>query len=1211
MRLKALTVAGYKSFANRTRFAFPSGLTAVVGPNGSGKSNVADAVRWVLGEGRASALRARATDDLIFAGTDRRARSGLAEVSIVLDNEDGWLDIAYPEVVITRRAHRDGQATFLVNDSPVRLRDVLDLLAGRLGPSNFTVVGQGVVDRFLTLTPPQRREFIDEAAGIQPLQRRRDRAVRRLAETRENMTRVSDILAEVGPRLRRMERLAERAARHRQVSEALGEHLTAWYAHHLQRARQDVRTARDVREVAEVALAAAHREAEAARAALDAASQSSEQSEASLDHQRAEREVCAAALADARQRAAVARAQQEALEARRAELEGAVQTAQTRCAELAQRRTALAEEGGERDLDFAAAARRLAQAEAALASAEGERAARGAALEAARADRLEATGHLAAERARLAATDEARRAREAERRQHALAIADAAAGDAEREAEAHALGQALAAAAAALGEASFEAARADVAVAEAGAALATAREENAAARAALESLRTRDRALAALAGELAGAEDVAAGLTASGVALHGTIAEVLEVAAGWEAAVAAVLEGRVHGIVVADVAAADRALAALVAEATTRAVVVPLAGGHPIAAWQPAPHERAADDVCTSERPGLVRGLLGDAAFADDLPSARRAVARDGGPRLAATRDGVVVDRHGTARIGSAGRELFAVERERRALPAALTDAERAVSDAAAAVDGLTDARRTAEGRLADALRTRAACEAARVEALERAEAAAAAAERARREREWRAEAVERAEAAQARLAAEIDAIERVLSEAIAREEACRAGETAANAALDAVDPAAPRAERDAAAAVQSALAEARAAQVARAESAARDADAAEALLAEGTAAAAAVARDLAALAERAAVADADILRFAQALEALDAALGSTATTTAEARLAARAQSATLDAARDRTASLGSRLAEARLAEARAEDRLQRLLEQRRDDLAMLTASAAQPDDEGDPPGEAGAGAGAERSEAGAPDARASVDSTTDDAAEAPPLPDDLDATIQSLRRELQQIGAIDREALAAFEETAARHADLGDQLADMTAADRDLREVIDALEAEMATRFDETFNAVAETFARYFPRLFGGGEAELTLVEPAAPDDDGPAAPTAPGIDVLARPPGKRRQPLSLLSGGERSLTAVALTFALLEVSGTPFALLDEVDAALDEANVDRFRACLRDLAERIQIVIITHNRATVQAADAIYGVTMGEDGASRTVSLRVGDVA
>jgi len=309
-----------------------------------------------------------------------------------------------------------------------------------------------------------------------------------------------------------------------------------------------------------------------------------------------------------------------------------------------------------------------------------------------------------------------------------------------------------------------------------------------------------------------------------------------------------------------------------------------------------------------------------------------------------------------------------------------------------------------------------------------------------------------------------------------------------------------------------------------------------------------------------------------------------------------------LEMARRRLAADDSRLSEARLAASRAEDRIGRLSEQLDSDDRSLDLPNDMPRQLALDP----------QAAAGLPD--------------VPELPAELESQIASLRAELRRIGPIDREALEAYEETARHHEELQAQLADLEAAESDLREALQRLDEEMNERFDQAFQRVAREFSGFFPRLFGGGDAELRLQGGAgsagAGDEEGGDAGegegegagegrTAPGIEILARPPGKRPQPLALLSGGERALTAVALIFALLRVSETPFVVLDEVDAALDEANVDRFRGCLSSLAETTQVVIVTHNRATVQSADTVYGVTMGEDGASRTISLRVEEAA
>ena len=320
MRVKELTLQGFKSFASKHRFAFPPGITAIVGPNGSGKSNIADAVRWVLGEQRASYLRAKRTEQMIFAGTERRPRSGLAEVTLTFDNEDGWLDLDFSEVVVGRRALRDGTNTYTINGAVVRLRDVLDLLGGHLGQGAFTVIGQGLVDNALSMKPEERRVLIDEAAGIVPLQRRRSAAMRKLAETDENLTRVADLLRELGPQLRRMSRLAERAEQHDELVSDLKDTLLQWYGYQWRRAREQHDDDKSVVDGLEARAATARREAESRAEVLRRAERDRDEAERALDEARQERDAVAAELNSVRQAVAVNRARLEALSLQQDEL---------------------------------------------------------------------------------------------------------------------------------------------------------------------------------------------------------------------------------------------------------------------------------------------------------------------------------------------------------------------------------------------------------------------------------------------------------------------------------------------------------------------------------------------------------------------------------------------------------------------------------------------------------------------------------------------------------------------------------------------------------------------------------------------------------------------------------------------------------------------------------------------------------------------------
>jgi len=244
LRLKHLELQGYKTFAAKTEFSFNEGITAIVGPNGSGKSNIADAVRWVLGEQSYSVLRAKRTEDMIFWGSERRSRQGMAQASITLDNGDGWLPVEYSEVTISRRAYRSGENEYFLNGNRVRLKDITELLGkSRLGRQNYTVIGQGLVDVVLSLRPDERRAIFEEAAGISIHQAKRTNAIEKLQQTKDNILRVNDLVNEIAPQLKRLEKQAERAQHHEALSQQLEELLRTWYTYSWQRAQTALRQA--------------------------------------------------------------------------------------------------------------------------------------------------------------------------------------------------------------------------------------------------------------------------------------------------------------------------------------------------------------------------------------------------------------------------------------------------------------------------------------------------------------------------------------------------------------------------------------------------------------------------------------------------------------------------------------------------------------------------------------------------------------------------------------------------------------------------------------------------------------------------------------------------------------------------------------------------------------------------------------------------------
>ena len=1169
---------GFKSFANRHRFVFPTGITAIVGPNGSGKSNVADAIRWVLGEQRAASLRAKRTDDIIFAGTERRARSGMAQVSVTFDNEDGWLGIDYPEVTIARRAQRDGGSQLLVNGAPVRLRDVIDLLGSRLGQGNYTVIGQGMVDSALTLRPEDRRALVDEAAGLVPLQRRRDRSLRKLAETDENLTRVRDILEETGPRLRRLARLAERAERYQEVSRALGAQLEAWYGFHWYEAREARDLAHNVVRERREGVDRARQQLESSLADRHALEQAIAVAEREMVELRRSRELALESDAVARQASAVGQARLEVLRNRRAELNAALESERASLAgfeqTLSNRREELARVSATLDARRAEADAQRSQ----LAAAETEREALARAIEQRRASAMQAGAQRAALSERLDAIT-----RELAERQTALAETQAELGaaasrrddldealdsattiQAERERVLEAAGLALS---------SAESQQLQVSQT-----LGQARDALSEGRAELARLRARADAIEALFGELDETRQVIDQLRDASdpdIEVLGSVSQLLEVPEAWESATAAALGQRVQGIVLRRAEHLGGALQ--LAQQVARGQIV-LIGLEPGAAL-PRPRAEgiggslASDLVTSPNAPGLAETLLGDTVFAEDLDSARRLLAEHGQQyRRAATRDGCALAAGGILSAGSPARRILEIERERRALPAALEEAGRREAERLRQVDEIGNQRRELEARIGSLASELKIAQAERTSSARALEAARLAAEAAEREQAWAAERAARIQAQRVELEAERKASAARLAESEPEQARLEAEIEATQSELEAGALTELRArtletDQKAAAAAQSL-----AGQTAMLEAAERELAAAVARIKAANARAEEAGEAIAELeaeAGRLSGAAGDQQTFVQGLDARIAPAEAALT---EQRHGFSELGAAVEAARRQLSELETEHAEARIAATRAEDRLERLFDQLRSDLEWLPF---------DLPEQLELGAALE--------------------IPLPPvatLPEGHAQELGRLRGQLRVIGAIDQEALAAYSETAERQSLLTAQEADLVAAEQDLRQLLEQLEDEMRSRFAETFSAVATAFADFFPMLFGGGEAELVLE-----GEDGATA----GLEIMARPPGKRRQPLGLLSGGERALTAVALIFALLQVSQTPFVVLDEVDAALDEANVERFCSALRRLAETTQVVVITHNRGTIETAGTVYGVTMAEDGASQIISLQV----
>ncbi len=1230
-RLLGLRLQGFKSFAEKTVVEFGPGISAVVGPNGSGKSNLADALRWALGE-QGRQLRIRKSEDVIWAGSERRAAQGMADVTIVVDNGDGLLPVEYAEVELGRRLYRSGENDYLLNRQRVRLRDLVDLLdAAHLADNAFLFIGQGMVDQALALRPEERRPLFEEVAGVRRHERRRRRAEEQLAESEVNLARVEDILAELRPQARRLAAQAEQQASRATAGEDLADAIIASTHARWADAAQRARAAATRREQAVAA-------AERAMADLTAAESAVAAITVELDERAMRTRVRADAHERARSALETARLREaraiSSLESIRRDRDRLIAEREAAAATVTEQRRALAAPVPERDVDaeaaLGAAERSLAEALAELASlraaerAESEQAeALRRAVAAAEAER-EVARRRHADARRRADAEAAQQAASAER----LHAVEAAAATAAEALEAAVIADEEAAAARDAARSASDATDAEERMAAETLSAVRTRRETAAARhrAASERLEEDETRPIARLARRHGGRRVDEGLLVD-ERLRRAVERVLgERARAYlvdRTTIPALVEARGH-LVVSE-AVRDNA------DTTGETNAAALGDGDGLANAAAALGGGMLADALRRDATGAAAALLAHAVWVPDLAAALElqptlpvgwvAVSADGSALVTretvelGQAEGILERRAEVDRLAAevAAREAEVVAAEERASAAR----ERA-REARAALASATDAeRRTREER-------RRAEDAARL-AQRNVETAA-------REATWHAAQAERFAAEVARAEDALASHESASAESVSTSDDLGGGsrddQRSALATWEA-RAAELRSQRDRLAdVVATHEAERRSAEQVRAR--------AEATIAWAERSTESSERQLVELGTRERSAAAEVAEATRDVEAVSA-------TEAEERrgLAAlrdedeaasrrlRDAEAQAQASRERVRSADEAVRAADVADLEARLGLEAIREGALVELAGLGTVglrrlevAAAAVDGTDAFGHAAtsdtSGAGADVAVAGE---RTGGENASDGIATAEPdvskalelalarastgwtSPPDADppsvARLATLRRRYHELGAGNPFAVEEYEALKERLATLETQAADLRAAISQTRALIEELNGLIAGQFAATFRALEVAFDARFTQLFGGGFARLSLTEP---DDL-----SATGIEIVARPPGKKAQALAMLSGGERALTAVALLFAMLEVRPVPFCVLDEVDAALDEANVGRFTEALRSLADRTQFVVITHNRGTIEAADALYGVTVGDDSVSRVISLRL----
>jgi len=1200
-RLKSLELHGYKTFANRTVFEFPGAVTAIVGPNGSGKSNITDALRWVLGEQSYSLLRGKKTEDMIFSGSDRRTRSGMATATVILDNSDNWLPIDFTEVAIARRAYRDGSNEYLLNGQRVRLRDVSELLAeSGLAERTYTIIGQGLVDAALALRAEDRRRLFEEAAGIGLHRSRRQEAVRRLANTQRNLERVEDILSELRPRLRSLERQARRAQEYEHAASDLRALLREWYGYHWHRAQEELSQAQiRANELARELENTRQRESELDKEINLLREQRQEIRDRlnNFHHQSADlhtkRENTSRELAVAEERARY-------LQERESQAQVDLAQSDEEMSKLEERKKFADEE-----------VKRL-QAELDEAKEYGISAK--TAYEHRRSERGKIESKLAEDRQLLVegATQRSElKYRQAERSEHlgnlknSLSSAEKSIEEGKErsqlfEEKVKKSSEELESAGNALKE--IESAKIDI---ERKIVEHNKQREGLLKRQA--RLETEVSKFSAQFDVLEQAESTYAGYSTGAKTLleavnkvqlkgeRGILGSSLTVPEKYEIAIGAVLGDYIDALVLDNHTEIENALTIL-ERSSEKAALLPLDSLLIFESSIDYPKGEgiiglASELVSAPEelRPA-VDLLVGNTLIVQDRKIARRIV-RD-------LRKAPIVNALPEPRIVTLAGEVFHVfgpiktssnskpvslsrQREHRDIQNKMRKVEEELeitqqdgAELEATISSLNDEKGSVD-QLYLALRQKGddLANAHRQELLNY--------EQGKRELAWQEELFSQLlssiESDQKQIQSTIEELTNIEQrETIIQEKIDQQVDALQDLPVDNLQTDLTHWSTRVAV-LEQALGESQKRQAERAQDLEDVVYKSETILANIKNRK----EDQNHLAEKIELLKAENVEIAGQIDSTRQLI-----TPAEQKLETIENKMTQLLSLESKERVGSNQAEhnytqARIAQVRKQEALDGLRRQIEVDFGLV-AFEYREDVSGPTP--------------------LPLEGFVEDLPFRTELSKETEEALKRQKSLLRRIGPINPEAQKEYQEVDERYEFLTSQVNDLQEAAADVQRVIEELDEIMEREFCNTFEAVAEEFHQIFGRLFGGGSARLVLTDP---NDL-----TETGIDIEARLPGRREQGLSLLSGGERSLTAVALVFALLRVSPTPFCVLDEVDAMLDEANVGRFRELLRELSQSTQFIMITHNRATVQVADIIYGVTMGRDSTSQILSLKIDEL-
>jgi len=1200
-RLKSFELHGYKTFASRNEFVFSDGITAIVGPNGSGKSNIADALRWVLGEQSFGLLRAKRTEDMIFSGSENRPRAGMASATVVFDNTDGWLPIDFIEVGITRRAYRDGDNEYLLNGQRVRLKDVSEVLAkSGLAERTYTIIGQGLVDAALALKAEDRRRLFEEAAGIGLHRARREEALKRLETTRRNMERVQDILAELQPRLRSLERQAKRAQEYDQMKADLKVVLREWYGYHWHLAQSELVTAQITAKQNEEVLSKVQsnqlhldQKLSTYRSQINEVREklSNCHNELTSLHQKRETLSREQAVNNERSRLLIQQLDQLSNERIRLGEEAGIQNDQLEIShqeleqleleliEARQSATESAEALNTRQNDRAVIEEQIQSLQGEIVGLK----ARSTQLQARQAEKEIHTNRLKAalqnfEKDILSSQDELS---SSQKRHDSVKLSKE-----EKVKNTQTINNELVKVQGKL--ANLEVER---------------RELN-------EKLSAQKTLIAQVQAEINVLEDAERNLTGyeegARILLQavkdkrldgaiGSLGNSLIVPEEYESAVAAILGEYIDSLIIKSITQTDKALDLIESE-TIRGSLFPLDAISPIKPLaldlDKAPVEPgnilgiAANLVkADAQLKPVVDLLFGQVILVKDRKTARSIISSRDWQKMpnlrVVTLKGEMYLSSGPIIRGASRKGLLGRPRQQRETKSNLDQANSLANEYEernSAIELTINELQHEENEVKEKYRKAQDLEKSVNDQLNQLELQV---EKIQRNLQWHQDQKIRYQSDIDNEMIEQTNLKAELVKVQADSQDLQAELDRKSSELDALPLDELLAQNTYwntnTAVIDRALLDARN----RQQDKINLRQQLENNLQDLTNRSLQLELDIKNLNENMVLSSEEEKQIASKIELLSNKANPLEEQLSELEREHNGLLSTDTEARQALRAAEQQYTQAKINLAHRQESFETLRGHIEDDFGLVsfdytdTISGPKP---------------------------LPLDGMVEELPKVKVLSPELEDTIRQQKALIRRMGAINPEAQNEYQEVKERFEFLTTQVDDLLKAEGDIKEVITELDILMEREFRRTFDAVAQEFKQIFTRLFGGGSARLALTDPENMNET--------GIDIEARLPGRREQGLSLLSGGERSLTAAALVFALLRVSPTPFCILDEVDAMLDEANVGRFRDLLTELSEKTQFIVITHNRNTVQAASIIYGVTMGRDSASQVISLRMDEL-